>query len=183
MKLDEPQPGAPKKAARGRPIGTVSGSKRLSLSVAAQLAGLDPVTLKGMAQQGDVPFERTESGQFRFRRADIDAVRLSIQAARPDPARPLICALVPHGKSKSLAGGMRRVGEKFGCRVEIFSLADDGVPPADLILKITAGEPMAVLLQSIDEVGIPKSAATLILELCRAKQMPIIIGNGGDAGA
>jgi len=50
------------------------GDERLSITEAAKLAQVHPDTLRRAAHRGRVPSTRTPGGQFRFRRADIEAL-------------------------------------------------------------------------------------------------------------
>ncbi len=171
-------PVAKKNRGPGRPLGAVSPTKKLSTAIAAEILGIDPKTLRAMADRGEIPSSKSASGKYEFPRHAVETMKQTLVEA--DLALPLICALVPAKSSGDLVAGMNRVAQAFGCRVETHAVTPEGLPPAELIMKIAQGEPVAVLLRSGDDSDIPKQVGTLVLELCKARRMPIIYSNGGE---
>lgn len=171
----------PVKRRPGRPIGSGSLTKLLATSVAAQMLGIDPKTIRQMAENNEIEHEYTQNGkQLRFRRSVIEEAKRSGRFAEAEKPRPIISALVPAGRAAELTAGMKRVGHAFGCQVEVFSLETSGLPPAELVLKISMGETVAVLLPSEDAQEFPRNSQIWLLELCKGRRMPVIFANGGE---
>lgn len=131
--------------------------KLLSITQAAKLLGVHPLTLRNWAEKGHVPHYRTPGGHRRFRREDLQALLSKMNQGAPEPA---LARVAHQAVQQALATRPEQPSEGAPLAWQ-FNLGEQqrlamrtvGQKMLGLVIQYVAGDANGVILQKGRDIG------------------------------